>query len=197
MPPKGDQTRQRILRKAARLFNERGYSGASMNDILRATGLQKGGLYNHFASKEDLAVEAFEYSVRRVSERVQSWLVGKNTAPERLHALIGGFLEYAQDPPVPGGCPLMNTAIENDDSNARLRERARLAMEQFLGGIAAIVKGGIKRGELRADADPAQAAMVLLATFEGALMLSRLNRDGKPMQQAAEFMRRYVDELQE
>lgn len=195
MPPRGEDTRDLILRKSARLFNERGYTGVSLSDILDATGLQKGGLYNHFASKEELAVEAFDYSVRLVQDRMQHWLIGKNTAPERLNALIDGFIDYVENPPVPGGCPLMNTAIENDVSNARLRERARVAMEQSLGGIGAIVKGGIKRGELRADADPAEAALMLLSTFEGALMLSRLNRSSEAMRRAAVIMRKYVDSL--
>lgn len=195
MSVRGDQTRNLILRKAARLFNEQGYSGASLSDVMKATGLQKGGLYNHFSSKEDLAVAAFDYAVHQVMERFSQLIAGKTTAPDRLLAIIDGFYAYYDEPPLPGGCPIMNTAIENDDSNAALRARAREAMQEYFGGICAIVKGGIKRGELRPDVDPEEAAAVMLSSFEGALMLSRLNRNPAYLERVTAFLRSYVNGL--
>ena len=59
---KGDQTRERIIAKAAELFNQRGLEGTSMADLMKATGLEKGGIYRHFASKEAVAAEAFDYA---------------------------------------------------------------------------------------------------------------------------------------
>ena len=192
---KGEQTREMIVREAARLFNEKGMAGLAVSDLLKATGLQKGGFYNHFESKEDLAVEAFDYSVRAVTRRFEDRLAGKTTASERLYALISAFREYYDNPPISGGCPLMNTAVEHDDANPRLRERARQATQMFIGSIAAIVKGGIKRGELRTSADPAAVANLLISTFEGALMLSKLFNNPSPLNQATSFMKEYVDGL--
>jgi len=45
---KGEETRQEIIRKAAPIFNRKGYSGAALSDLMRATGLEKGGIYRHF-----------------------------------------------------------------------------------------------------------------------------------------------------
>ena len=59
---KGERTRQEIVRNAAPLFNTKGYEGTSLSDLMAATGLQKGGIYRHFASKEELAAEAFDYA---------------------------------------------------------------------------------------------------------------------------------------
>ena len=59
---KGEKTRERIVSKAAQLFNERGLEGTSLADLMEATGLEKGGIYRHFPSKEAVAVEAFEYA---------------------------------------------------------------------------------------------------------------------------------------
>lgn len=195
MATKGEETREMILRKTARLFNERGYSGASLSDVMKVTGLQKGGLYNHFESKEDLALEAFDYAARQVRERFAAWIAGKQTAMERLHALLDGFIQYSEHPPVPGGCPVMNTAIESDNVNPKLRERARKALSESLAGIRGILRGGIKRGELRADLDADEAALVLLTTFEGALMVSRLHRDPAYMRRTVAYLRGYVDGL--
>src|SRR5437879_9606459 len=61
---KGEQTRQEIIRKAAPIFNQRGYDGAALSDLMRATGLEKGGIYRHFESKQQLAAEAFDYAWR-------------------------------------------------------------------------------------------------------------------------------------
>jgi TetR/AcrR family transcriptional repressor of nem operon len=57
---KGDETRERIIARAAPLFNQRGYAGAAMSDIMAATGLEKGGIYRHFGSKESLAHPSFD-----------------------------------------------------------------------------------------------------------------------------------------
>lgn len=192
MSTRGEQTKELILAKASRLFNEYGFSGASLSDVMKATGLQKGGLYNHFGSKEDLALEAFEYAVKQVTNRFSQLLTGRNTAIERLEALLEGFQQYYDRPPVPGGCPIMNTAIDTDDSNPRLRERARQAMDQFLLDIAAIVRGGIRSNEFRADVDPVEVATILLTTFEGGLMMSKLHGNSSYLKSVIEHMRRYV-----
>jgi hypothetical protein len=52
---KGEETRQEIIRKAAPIFNQKGYDGAALSDLMRATGLKKGGIYRHFDSKQELA----------------------------------------------------------------------------------------------------------------------------------------------
>jgi len=59
---KGEQTRQEIIRKAAPIFNQKGYAGAALSDLMRATGLKKGGIYRHFESKEELARDAFDHA---------------------------------------------------------------------------------------------------------------------------------------
>ena len=59
---KGEVTRQRIVEAAAGLFNQRGFENASLSELMEATGLEKGGIYRHFASKEELATAAFDYA---------------------------------------------------------------------------------------------------------------------------------------
>src|SRR5262249_21988813 len=128
---KGEQTRERILLRAAGLFNQKGYFGASLTDVMRATGLQKGRVYNHFESKEKLPLGAFAFALRLITERIERALSGKRHAAERLLALISVFREYRSGSPIPGGCPVMNTAIESDDAHPGLERRARLAMNQW------------------------------------------------------------------
>jgi len=190
---KGEQTRERILDRAARLFNQKGYYGSSLSDVLRATGLKKGGIYNHFHSKEQLALEAFDTSVRLISKGYEEALAGKRNAVDRLLAIVNQFRRSAQDPPIPGGCPLMNTAIENDDANPALRRRARQAMEQWRGSIRTIVAKGVERRELRAGLDPQQVSTVMIAALEGGLMLSKLYDQPSYIDAIADFLTEYVE----
>src|SRR5258708_5577878 len=126
---KGEETRQMILERAAPLFNQQGYSGVSLSDIMRATALEKGGIYNHFASKEEIALASFDYAWVLVQQRSRETLADKKHAVDRLYAFAAYFLNLADDSFLPGGCPIMNAAIEADDTFPELRARARNAME--------------------------------------------------------------------
>lgn len=192
---KGDETRERILARSAQLFNRQGYAGASLADIMRETGLEKGGIYNHFSSKEQLALESFDYAYELVRQRVRQALAGKFNAIERLLAIVSVFQSEVDDPPVAGGCPILNTAIEADDANEVLRDRARVAMDDWRATIHRIIYRGIERGEVRPTTDADEVASLLIATLEGALMLSNLYKDSIHMRRAAAHMIRFIETL--
>ncbi len=192
---KGELTRERILARSARLFNLRGYAGSSLADIMHETGLEKGGIYNHFASKEQLAVEAFDYACGLVQQRVRQVLSGKRNAIERLLAIITVFQAMIEDPPVVGGCPVLNMAIETDDANEVLRDRARAAMDNWRDTIHRIVSRGIERQEVRAEIDADEAASIMISTLEGAIMLSNLYKDPVHIRRAAKHMTGYVEAM--
>ncbi len=189
---KAQATKAHILEQAAALFNQQGYAGSSMSDVMRATGLQKGGIYNHFRSKDELALEAFDFAVRCLQQRFRGALVGKRQAVDRLMALLSVYEGFLQDPPVQGGCPLLNTAIESDDSHPRLREKTQLAMNTWRSLIERIVRQGVSRGELQPTVDPETVATILIATLEGGIMLSKLYDDPAHLDRALTHLRAYV-----
>src|SRR5580704_16602665 len=141
---KGERTKQEIVRNAAPIFNTKGYEGTSLSDLMTATGLQKGGIYRHFSSKEELATEAFDYSWGKA---VSGRLDGVAEVPDcvsRLKKMIDNFVELRAGL-VPGGCPLMNTAVEADDGNAALRARAKKALQNWTARLSKITLEGIKK----------------------------------------------------
>jgi AcrR family transcriptional regulator len=169
---KGEATRRRIIEQAAPLFNQRGFAGCSMRDVLEVTGLEKGGLYRHFASKEELAAEAFRYALAS-AVRLRTVEPGpEDGAVEHLRLHIRHFVETPST--TPGGCPLMNTAIDADDGNAVLRGLAHEGVQAWKKRLSGIVKRGIERGEIRDDVAPRMIANTIIAALEGALMISRL-----------------------
>lgn len=189
---KGDDTRERIIEQTAPLFNQTGYFGSSMADIMKVTGLKKGGIYNHFGSKEELALLAFDHAAACVSGRIADKLDGKVGAVNRLLAFAEVFLDNLLDPPVAGGCPLLNTAVESDDAHPALRERAQQAMDRWRSRIAGAVAEGIAAGELRPGLDADVVATRLIATLEGGTMMSRLYGDPIHIRRAVEFVDDYV-----
>jgi len=174
---KGSKTRQRIVELAAPVFNRQGYVGASMRDLISATGLEKGGIYNHFGSKEQLALEAYDFAMSRVTNALARSQDGATDAVDRLTRMIRAFAKFARKPAIAGGCPIMNTAIEADDGNPELRDRAEQSMTLWHRLIGRIVKDGTAVGTLASGTDPYALASLITASLEGALMLSRLYGD--------------------
>ena len=189
---KGDQTRERIVAKAAELFNQRGLEGTSMADLMEATGLEKGGIYRHFPSKEAVAAEAFDYAWEAAFQQRVRDLDGIPGSVERLKHVIANFVERRST--TPGGCPLLNTAIEADDGNLVLRERARHALGKWQNLIVSVINKGIQRREIRSGVDPNTAAILIISSLEGALMISRLERNRDALQAARAHLDRYLDQ---
>ncbi|GAB4440442.1 MAG: TetR/AcrR family transcriptional regulator [Chloroflexi bacterium OHK40] len=190
---KGEETRERVAAQAAALFNVHGYAGTSMSAIMEATGLEKGGIYRHFASKEQLALAAFDYAASQVRRRFAEGLAGKAHAADRLVAFLEVFRGYARRPPLHGGCPVLNTAVESDDTNPLLRARAGAVIEEWRALIESTVRDGIARHEIRPEVDGARLALFLIATMEGAVMLTRLLGDPAPLEYAYEHLRQHIE----
>src|ERR1700744_3621919 len=100
---KGELTRQKIIAAAAPIFNQRGYAGCSMQDVLGATGLEKGGLYRHFTNKEELPADAFRYASAQAVELRTRGHDDIPNAVEKLRCFVERFVTVASQ--VKGGCP--------------------------------------------------------------------------------------------
>jgi len=189
---KGEQTRREIIRKAAPIFNQKGYDGAALSDLMRATGLEKGGIYRHFESKQQLAGEAFEHAWKMAMDaRFEGTQEIPNTV-DRLKQIVRNFRDRRAGL-VPGGCPLLNTAIDSDDGNPRLRAKARRALTWLLDHLQSIAEEGRKRSEVRSDVDSAKLATLIASTLEGSLMVSRLQRKDEPLDLACHHLEEYLE----
>jgi len=195
MSTKGERTRQRIVELAAPVFNRQGFVGASLRDLIGATGLEKGGIYNHFGSKEQLALEAYDYAMTRVTESLARSQDGATDPIDRLTRMIRAFARSARRPAIEGGCPIMNTAIEADDTYPDLRDRARESMTLWHRLVGRIVKDGKASGTLATDLDPYALASTITGSLEGALMLARLYDDPKHMDNVVEHLVTHVASL--
>lgn len=174
---RSESTRRHIIQNAAGLFNQKGFVGASVADIMTATGLQKGGIYRHFESKEALALEAFDYAAAVMGRRFRAAVSEADSAVDQLRQVIHVFQSLAMDPPVAGGCPIINTAVDADDGNEALRLRARRAMDWLRRLLRTTIEHGKALGELRQEVDADGVASIIISAMEGGVVLSRLYDD--------------------
>jgi AcrR family transcriptional regulator len=189
---KGEATRKRIVERAADLLNTQGYLGTPVSEIMRVAGLQKGGIYRHFESRSALTLEAFEYAVGRMRDRLLDSLKGKTTAKEKLLALFAVARNASREEAFRGGCPIMNLAVESDDADPALRDAARKAMGQLIGLFERVIAEGIKQSEFPAGDDAHAWATLIVASVEGGVLLSNLYKDRKYMETVLDHLERSI-----
>src|SRR5258706_1148315 len=189
---KGEQTRRDIIRKAAPIFNQKGYDGAALSDLMKATGLEKGGIYRHFESKQELAGEAFDHAWKiAMDTRFEGTQEIPNTV-DRLKQIVWNFRDRRAGL-IPGGCPLLNTAIDSDDGNPQLRAKARQALSSWLDRLQAIAEEGKRRGEVLPDVVSAELAMLMVSTLEGSFMIRWLPKNDGPLDLACHHLEEYLE----
>jgi AcrR family transcriptional regulator len=167
-------TKEKILKKSGLLFNTRGYKSTSISDITTATGFTKGAIYRHFKSKEELEKETLFHLSSIMFESLRTRIKTKDNAIEKLQAIFAFFESYITDPPVKGGCPLMNVAIEADDAHPILRKGAVKILDILRDSLIAVLNNGIKHKQIKPDTDVSYFAIVIIAALEGAIMMSKL-----------------------
>ncbi|MET3697888.1 TetR family transcriptional regulator [Bacillus oleivorans] len=190
---KGEKTKQQIIVLATDVFNQKGYFGTSLTDIMNATGLKKGGIYNHFENKEELAIASFDYAIEVMTNTYAKAIEGKKSAIDQLIALISIYENIIDNPPIKGGCPILNTAVESDDTNPVLRKRAQEAMQKWLKLIQLTIRKGIRRNEIQPTVDIESFSTFLTSTIEGAVMLSKLYQTNSYMKQAIKHLTESIE----
>lgn len=192
---KGQKSRQRIIEESVPVFNTKGYAGTSMSDLMESTGFRKGGIYRHFESKEELAAEAFSLAYKQLKAAYTSVYKESDPADKKLSQFFRSFRKFLIEPPVKGGCPIMNTAIDADHSNKRLRDLARAAAKDWESILIRVIREGVESGVFHARIDPEKETRFIIATIEGGIMLSKLHRDIEYGMVVAERLLEYLESM--
>ena len=187
---KGERSRQKIVEIAAVLFNQKGFTGCSMGDIVEATGLEKGTLYGHFSTKEELALLAFDYAWKDTSDKRLRNIDAVSNAVDKLKLHVDN---YVNTPSFPGGCPLLNFAVDSDDGNLALRARVRKALKGWEDFLAKIVEDGQSAGEIDPEVEPRSVANLVISTLEGATVLARIDKRSSALVDAQRHLRIYLE----
>ena len=186
---KGERSRQRIVETAAVLFNQKGFTGCSMGNIVAASGLEKGTLYGHFSTKEELALLAFDYAWKDTSDKRLRNVGTVSNAVDKLKLHVDNF----NSPSFPGGCPLLNFAVDADDGNLVLRTRVRKALKGWEDLLAKIVEDGQSAGEINPEIDPHSVANLVISILEGAAEMARINKRSAALDDAQRHLSLYLE----
>lgn len=189
---KADHTKQFIIEKTASVFNTKGYAGTSMSDIMSATGLSKGCIYGNFENKDEVAIEAFEYNFRKVTEHMKLRLQATENSIERLLVYPDTYRNYFRYPYLQAGCPILNSATEVDDTHPALKERVIKALDFWRTSLENQIKRGISRGEILQDTKPEEVAVIMISMIEGAFMQAKLTGRLTEMKIAMNYLEKII-----
>jgi TetR/AcrR family transcriptional repressor of nem operon len=184
---KGQATRDRIVAAAARLMIEQGVARTTIEDIQAAAGVSPSQLYHYFPGKDALVSAVIEQQTAQVLEIQHSGLGSLDSIDSLTNwrDLMVGILTNVQ---CAGGCPLGSLASDLSESDPVARVQLAGAFAQWEG----LIRDGLvqmqERGELAADADPAELAVAMLAAVQGGLLLSQVRRDPAPLRIAVDTM---------
>lgn len=185
---KGNITKEFIIEKAAVIFNKNGFAGASMSELMKETGLQKGGIYNHFKSKEEIVLSAFDYAIKKHNYAVYAAYKNKKNALDKINAIISFYEEYPLNPIIEGGCPIVNTAVDADNTNPELKERVKNVLSGWIKNLLYLIEEGKKNGEFKTQARAEEISSFVVTTLQGGVVIARSFED--PL-----YMKKIVSEL--
>lgn len=163
---KAEQNRKEIVRTAARLFRERGVDGTSVADIFREVGLTHGALYVQFpGGKDELAVEAL---MQAFTDRREVWdgIASNLSQHEALDAIVGNYMSAEHRDSPGAGCPTPSMGAEAGRRDGALRSAYTHGVHELLDTLQLLAPG-------ESESDRKRAAMRILATLTGAILISR------------------------
>lgn len=182
---KGSETRQRILEVAAHAFAEHGYAGISLNDVIRRTGLTKGGFYFHFESKAELALAVLDYLRDGARSRALAVAAQHDRAVDQIEAIVRQVV--ADKTADPSMAALGRICQELAGAEPSLRGK----VEHFKGWFTTteeLLRAAQVEGSMDPSVDVERAAWFMVTSFVGADFVSDLRGDD-----LATYLETYLD----
>jgi TetR/AcrR family transcriptional regulator, transcriptional repressor for nem operon len=190
---KGEETRQFIIEKAAPIFNTKGIAATSMSDIMEATKLSKGSMYVHFENKDVLARAAVDHNMKVLGDKLLSKISKSKSAKEELFAYID-FFSNGVNPPLTGGCPLLNFGTEADDTNPVVKEKINKGCNANQQLLAGSITKGIANGEFNPEWNAEEFSVIMFAMMEGGHLISRVSGNNDKMKIIIKTLKKIIEE---
>jgi TetR/AcrR family transcriptional repressor of nem operon len=194
-PGKSERTRRSIIEKAAPLINKKGAAGTSIAELTAATGLTKGGIYGNFKNKEELVLAVYDYQAESLNRVFAREIAKPDTPGQKLAACPAIFHKLYAHTRAYGGCPILNTATEADDTHPALCRRVAHTIDALKHTLAKLIDQGVKTGEIRPETDAERTAGLFLSLFEGGGMLARVTKRETFMTEAIDHIEALINDI--
>jgi TetR/AcrR family transcriptional repressor of nem operon len=186
--------KEQILQVATRLMALQGYHRTPLDDILRESGVGKGNFYHYFRSKEDLGYAILDRLLERLETRTLTPIFGDVAGPPlaQIEAFLDQILATQRAGNCIGGCPIGNLAMELADAHEGFRQRLAGGFERWRQCLAAALTRARIAGALEPDVEPDDLARFLVAGIEGAILLTKVQKDIRIMEHCVTELRRHL-----
>jgi TetR/AcrR family transcriptional repressor of nem operon len=175
--------REKILTEGLRVVHERGYTGASVRDIVEAAGVPQGSFTNLFISKEAFCLEVLDLYFEDVQAMIQRTLRNDSLPPpKRLHAFVDAQIKYLNRIGWRNGCLIGNFSAEASEHSEVIRKRIVQIFEEMRQSVAYCLRAAVKSGELSRTSDCDELAGFLIASLQGAILQSKAERTAVPVE---------------
>lgn len=183
------RTRQAIVDRAVVVASEDGLEGLTIGRLATDLGLSKGGVLNHFVSKEELQLATVDAAVTIFRREV--WDGAADAAPgrARLLAVADHWLSYLSRDVFPGGCLLTAASSEFDDRPGRVRDAIADAHGRWMALLSGEARAAVRTGDLPRRTDPDDVAFGLNAIAMGVNQARHLTRDPHAVERGWRAMR--------
>ena len=171
--------RAKLLETALERFLAQGFNGCGVQDITEAAGVPKGSFYNHFKSKEALALEVLD----AYGQGNRFELLSDDRVPPvaRLRAHFEFLADRFEGWKFTKGCLLGNFANETADTNPAMRDAMATALERWIAAVGEILRQAQAQGQIDARHDPATLARFLVCAWEGAITAAKVGKTRGPL----------------
>ncbi len=187
--PRGEKTRQDILRQAVDIASAEGLEGLTIGRLAQELKLSKSGLFAHFGSKEELQLATLDAARAVFVTEVAEPSFAAERGLVRLQAMLEAWLSYVERGVFRGGCFFFAVSAEMDDRPGPVRDLVAELTKAWLDAIEEEIRQAMKAGELQAKADAALLAFQLHAFAQEANWTFRLHNDSQAFARARAAMR--------
>lgn len=174
---KSAKTRKYIIEKVAPIFNMYGYEGTTMSQLTKTIGLTKGALYGNFENKDQIALAALEYNISKIKSEIAGRIGPIDNSCDKLIAFAEFYRDMFDKISQRGGCPILNAAIDSDNTELPLRDFVIRSISDWIDMIILIIRRGIKRREIKEGINAEAFATLFVTLIEGGIMLSKVTGD--------------------
>jgi len=187
-------TREAILEAASRLIHVHGYNHTSLDDVLRESNIGKGNFYYHFKSKEELGYAILDQIIGSFLERTLEpcFSDAEGRALTQIRCFLDRVLETQRERNCVGGCPLGNLALELSDVHEGFRGRLASVFAAWRERLTLALRTAQGQGAVGSECRPEAVADFLVASLEGAILLTKLTKNIAVMEQCVVEMKRYL-----
>ncbi len=189
-------TRGQLIEAAFGEMHENGYTAASMDSIVERSGVTKGALYHHFASKKELAQAVIDSIVRPMV--VEAFLAPLAETPDPIDGLqecLTSQIEQLTPERVLCGCPLNNFAQELAGVDDDFQEQIDGLYGHWRDAIADALKRGQEAGQVRTDIDSREVATFTVAAIAGIAGFAKSARDVEVARVSVRVLCSYLETL--